>query len=145
MNERFDPRRERPRIFQRDGVTVTRVGANLGAEISGVDLRQPLSDRAFQAIGDALVENELIIFRNQEITSDNLMDFGRRFGDLTVHPFSPNEETAPELIKFRNDETNPPLRRPMSGTRTRPFAPSRRWRRFCAPRRYRPSAATPCS
>ncbi len=109
MNERFDPRRERPRIFQRDGVTVTRVGANLGAEISGVDLRQPLPDRVLQTIGDALVENELIIFRNQEITSDNLMDFGRRFGDLTVHPFSPNEETAPQLIKFRNDETNPPF------------------------------------
>ena len=109
MNERFDPRRERPRILQRDGVTVTRVGSNLGAEISGVDLRRPLSDQVFQAIGDALVENELIIFRNQEITSDNLMDFGQRFGELTVHPFSPNEEAAPQLIKFKNDETNPPF------------------------------------
>ncbi len=38
------------------------------------------------------------------------MAFGRRFGELTVHPFAPNEgKNAPELIKFRNDETTPPF------------------------------------
>ncbi|MGZ5835013.1 MAG: TauD/TfdA dioxygenase family protein, partial [Xanthobacteraceae bacterium] len=46
---------------------------------------------------------------DQNISSDNLMDFGRRFGELTVHPFAPNEGTAPVLIKFRNDETTPPF------------------------------------
>jgi hypothetical protein len=95
--------------LERGGLIVTRVGVNLGAEIGGVDLRQPLSDQAFAAIQDALVENELIIFRDQQITSDNLIDFGRRFGELTVHPFSPHDEKAPILIKFRNDETNAPF------------------------------------
>ena len=38
------------------------------------------------------------------------MDFGRRFGELTVHPFAPNNENVSVLIKFRNDETNPPFR-----------------------------------
>jgi taurine dioxygenase len=109
MNKRVDPHKGRPVVVERDGVTVTRVGSHLGAEISGVDLRRPLAGEAFRAIEAALVENELIIFRNQEITSENLMDFGRRFGELTVHPFSPNEESAPQLIKFRNDETNPPF------------------------------------
>jgi taurine dioxygenase len=109
MNERMDARQGRPLTVERAGVTVTRVGANLGAEIGGVDLRRPLSDEAFAVIQDALVDHELIIFRNQEITSDNLIDFGRRFGELTVHPFSPHDEKAPVLIKFRNDETNPPF------------------------------------
>jgi taurine dioxygenase len=99
----------RPITIECGGVIVTRVGVNLGAEISGVDLRQPLSDQAVAAIQDALVENELIIFRDQQITSDNLIDFGRRFGELTVHPFSPHDEKAPVLIKFRNDETNAPF------------------------------------
>ena len=98
-----------PVTVERGGVIVTRVGVNLGAEIGGVDLRQPLSDQAFAAIQDALVENELIVFRDQQITSDNLIDFGRRFGELTVHPFSPHDEKAPILIKFRNDETNAPF------------------------------------
>jgi taurine dioxygenase len=109
MNKRMDARQSRPVTAQRAGVTVTRVGANLGAEIGGVDLRAPLSDEVFGVVEDALVEHELIIFRNQEITSDNLMDFGRRFGELTVHPFSPNEASAPQLIKFRNDEANAPF------------------------------------
>jgi alpha-ketoglutarate-dependent taurine dioxygenase len=85
------------------------VGANLGAEIGGVDLRHRLADETFNVILDALVENELLIFRNQDISSDDLITFGQRFGELTVHPFSPHDEKAPVLIKFRNDETNPPF------------------------------------
>ena len=109
MNKPLNSQRGRPVISQRSGVTVTRVGVNLGAEITGVDLRQPLSDEQFDVLNEALVENELIVFRDQDITSDNLMAFGRRFGPLTVHPFSPNDDNAPELIKFRNDETTPPF------------------------------------
>src|SRR5215472_7713721 len=104
-----DSRQGRPITVECSGVAVTRLGANLGAEISGVDLRQPLSDEAFNVIQNALVEHELIIFRNQEITSDNLIDFGRQFGELTVHPFAPHDEKASVLIKFRNDENNPPF------------------------------------
>src|SRR5262245_1901799 len=109
MNKLVQPQRGRPIIIERGGITVTRVGVHLGAEIGGVDLRKPLSDASFEAIRDALVDNELIIFRNQEITSENLIDFGRRFGELTVHPFAPHDEKAPVLIKFRNDENNPPF------------------------------------
>jgi len=109
MNKMVNAPRGRPIIVERGGITVTRVGVNLGAEISGVDLRKPLSDEQFGIIEDALVENEVIIFRNQEITSDNLIDFGCRFGELTVHPFAPHDGKAPALIKFRNDETNPPF------------------------------------
>jgi taurine dioxygenase len=109
MNKPVTSQQGRPIVTERSGVTVTRVGVNLGAEITGVDLRKPLSDAQFGVLQDALVENELLIFRNQDISSENLMDFGRRFGELTVHPFSPHDENAPVLIKFRNDETTPPF------------------------------------
>jgi taurine dioxygenase len=112
MNEhvKLNPSVARPVVSERAGVTVRRVGVHLGAEISGVDLRKPLADGQFAAVEAALVENELLIFRDQDISSQNLMDFGRRFGELTVHPFAPNEgRNAPELIKFRNDETTPPF------------------------------------
>jgi taurine dioxygenase len=91
------------------GLAVTKMGVHLGAEISGLDLRQPLTEEQFGAIDQALVEHELIIFRNQSITSDNLIAFGRRFGELTVHPFAPKDGKAPELITFTNDETTPPF------------------------------------
>ncbi|HWM46301.1 MAG TPA: TauD/TfdA family dioxygenase [Xanthobacteraceae bacterium] len=110
MNKHVNAQRLTSLVKVQAGVTVTRVGVNLGAEVTGVDLRRPLSDEQFHAIDDALVENEMIIFRDQEITSEQLMEFGRRFGPLTVHPFAPNEgKNAPELIKFRNDETTPPF------------------------------------
>jgi len=110
VNKPIDSFQGRPIVSQSAGLTVTRVGAPLGAEITGVDLRKPISDEVRAAIEAALVENELLIFRNQDISSENLMDFGRRFGELTVHPFAPRDENVSVLIKFRNDETNPPFR-----------------------------------
>ena len=109
MNEHADLRRVRPLAVEQAGVTVTRVGVYLGAEVSGVDLRRPLSDAQFATVERALVENELIIFRNQEISSEDLMALGRRFGELTIHPFAPSDGPARQLIKFRNDETNAPF------------------------------------
>jgi taurine dioxygenase len=110
MNKPFEFNRGRPIVTERAGVTVTKVGVHLGAEVTGVDLRRPLADAQFAALGDALVEHELIIFRGQEIASEHLLALGRRFGKLTVHPFAPNEgKDAPELIKFRNDEKTPPF------------------------------------
>lgn len=64
----------RPIVSEHAGITVTRVGPNLGAEITGVDLRRPISDEVRDAIEEALAENELIILRNQDISSDSLMD-----------------------------------------------------------------------
>jgi taurine dioxygenase len=109
MNERPGPRHLRPVATEHAGIAVTRIGVHLGAEIGGVDLGRPLADEEFAAVADALVENELIVFRNQEISSDDLMRFGRRFGELTVHPFAPSDSEAPQLITFRNDEKNPPF------------------------------------
>ena len=145
MSERLNPSVARPVVSHQAEITVRRVGVNLGAEISGIDLRQPLLDAQFEAISQALVDNELIVFRDQDITSEQLMAFGRRFGDLTVHPFAPNEgKNAPELIKFRNDRRLPHSGL-TSGIPTRLSAPSPRWRRSSSPRKCPPSAATQCS
>ncbi len=109
MNQPFAFNKGKPLVTEDAGVTVRKTGVHLGAEISGADLRKPLSDAQFKAVEAALVEHELIVFHDQDISSDNLMDFGRRFSPLTVHPFAPNEgKNAPELIKFRNDEKTPP-------------------------------------
>lgn len=89
-------------------IAVRRIGANLGAEITGVDLSQPIDAATFSAIEAAFVENEVIVFRDQAITSEQQKTFGRMFGELTVHPFAPSDDAAPELIVFDNDADNPP-------------------------------------
>lgn len=62
MNNPVESFQGRPAVLQQAGLTVTRVGANLGADITGVDLSKPISDEVRDAIENSLVENELIIF-----------------------------------------------------------------------------------
>ncbi|MSP42327.1 MAG: taurine dioxygenase [Alphaproteobacteria bacterium] len=85
-------------------IQVRRLSPALGAEISGVDLRQPLGNQTFQEIHDALVDNQVIFFRDQDITMDQHKDFGRRFGPLHVHPVIPGPEGHPEILELHSDE-----------------------------------------
>ncbi len=92
-----------------NGVSVTRLGVNLGAAVGGVDLTRPLTDGELDTITEALVEHGVLIFKDQRISSEDLLRFGRRFGELSVHPFAPQDAETPELIKFTNDESTPPF------------------------------------
>ena len=57
VNKPIDSFQDRPVVSQRAGLSVTRLGAPLGAEIAGVELRKPISDEVRDAIEAALVEN----------------------------------------------------------------------------------------
>ena len=66
-------------------ITVIRIGKHLGAEISGVDLSQPLDDDTFAQVAKAFFENEVVFFRNQKLTPEQQIAFTRRFGVLEQH------------------------------------------------------------
>lgn len=66
-------------------LTVTPTGAALGAELSGVDLAQPLDDATFDRIRSAFLEHEVVFFRNQKLTPDQHVAFSRRLGELERH------------------------------------------------------------
>jgi taurine dioxygenase len=89
-------------------ITVRRVGAFLGAEVTGIDLTEPLAPETVEAIRLAHANHEVLVFTSQKIGSEDLKRFGRYFGELTVHPFSTNAADAPELIVYDNKEGNPP-------------------------------------
>jgi taurine dioxygenase len=95
-------------IIERSGARLRRLSPYFAAEISGLDLVR-LAEEQVEALSQALAEHELLVFRDQEITADELIAFGRRFGELTVHPFAPSDGDAPVLITFRNDEKSPPF------------------------------------
>lgn len=97
-----------PAVTEAAGVQVVRLNGNIGAEIRGVDLRRPLSDEQFAAIHDAFVRHEVIVMRNQDITLEQQMAFGARFGELSVHPFSPNLDDKREVIVLDYSADNPP-------------------------------------
>lgn len=85
-----------------------RLGVHLGAEVSNLDLRQSLDEPAQQALRDALVEHEVLVFRNQDISVEDQMRFGKYFGELSVHPIARHDEEIPQLQIFENDADNPP-------------------------------------
>lgn len=87
---------------------IKRVGVFLGAQITGLDLTQPLSQETVDALKLAHAEHGVLVFPNQKISSEDLKRFGRYFGKLSVHPFSTNAEDSPELIVYDNKEGNPP-------------------------------------
>ncbi|MPZ59214.1 MAG: taurine dioxygenase [Rhizobiales bacterium] len=79
----------------------------IGAELSGVDLAAPLSTRQFDEIHRALAENIVIFFRDQHITPTQHLAFGRRFGELHLHPAAPHEPGEPALMKIYTDKDSP--------------------------------------
>src|SRR5439155_17878393 len=79
----------------------------IGAEISGVDLASSLSNRTMDEIHRALAENLVIFFRDQHITPDQHLAFGRLFGELHVHPAAPHAPGHPELMIIHADKSSP--------------------------------------
>ena len=88
-------------------IEVTKLTPHIGAEIGGVDLSRPLGNQQFQEVHDALMENLVIFFRDQHLTHDQHKDFGRKFGNLAVHPASPHApEGHPEILTIHADENS---------------------------------------
>jgi len=70
----------------------------IGAEIRGLDLRRPLAPTAIARLRAAIAEWRVIFFRDQEITDEQQLAFGRAFGPLTpAHPIAEGLESHPEI------------------------------------------------
>ena len=67
-------------------ITVSPFAAGLGADISGVDIRAPLSTGDRDAIRQAWLDHLVLRFRGQPMTDAQHMTFTRRFGDLEYNP-----------------------------------------------------------
>ncbi len=69
-----------------EAIKVTPTGADLGADVTGVDLSVPLDDRVFQKIYDAWNDHLVLRFREQKLDDDALANFSQRFGVLDDAP-----------------------------------------------------------
>jgi taurine dioxygenase len=85
-------------------VTFERVSPTIGAEVSGVDLRADLDDPTIATLRAGLLEHKVLFFREQAITSEQHLAFGRRFGALEVHPATPKDQEHREILVIRHDE-----------------------------------------
>ena len=69
--------------------------AALGAEVQGVDLRA-LDDDVFAAIHQAWIDHQVLLFRDQALTDDDLVAFSLRFGELDEAPI---QETGRRFVE----------------------------------------------
>ena len=86
-------------------IDVRKTTPTIGAEIFGVDLSRPLTNRQFDEIHQALLDNLVIFFRDQKLTVKQHMAFGARFGKLHIHPNAPKGVADhPEILVIKADE-----------------------------------------
>jgi taurine dioxygenase len=84
-------------------IEVRPIAGACGAEVHGVDLAKSLDDATFAEVRRAFVENQVIFFRDQNLTEDQHKAFGRRFGTLNIHPRYLPLEGHPEIFPIRKD------------------------------------------
>jgi taurine dioxygenase len=87
-------------------IRVRKVTPAIGAEIEGVDLSQDIATTVFEEIARAFAENLVVFFRDQHLAPGRQIAFGRRFGELHLHPAAPSEPGHPELMIIATDENS---------------------------------------
>ena len=76
---------------------IATVAGALGAEISGLDLTESISDDGYKMIRALLVEHEVIFFRDQNISPAQQKALAESFGPLQTHPAYNTVEGFPEI------------------------------------------------
>jgi taurine dioxygenase len=81
-------------------LTIAPLSGTVGAEIGGIDVSRPLDETTVAALRQALVEHHVIVLRDQDLTPDDQIRFGRYFGELDTHPFVEGMASHPEVIEI---------------------------------------------
>jgi len=88
-------------------IEVRKTTPTIGAEIFGIDLSRQLSNRQVDEIHQALMDNLVIFFRDQNLTVGQHKAFGAGFGKLHIHPNAPKGlPDHPEILVIKADENS---------------------------------------
>ncbi|MBO42732.1 MAG: taurine dioxygenase [Rhodospirillaceae bacterium] len=105
-------------------IVVKPAALDIGAEIDGVDLSQPLSAQQKTEIWDALVQWKVISFRSQKLNKRSFINFSRQFGALNrghnIHDVDPEFPEIYGVVKGRqsNRQSGQPTFEPWTGWHT---------------------------
>lgn len=80
------------------------LAGHIGAEIFGPDLSRPLEPEVVAEIRATLVKWKVVFFRDQQLTQEQHIAFGRQFGEITpAHPTLPAAfADYPEILLLDN-------------------------------------------
>lgn len=88
---------ERPQ--QADRFQIRPLTPHIGAELLDLDLRD-FDAAMIDDIRAALLKYRVIFFRDQQLDRSQHIEFARQFGDLEIHPATPEDQPDPEVLRI---------------------------------------------
>ncbi|WP_426151737.1 taurine dioxygenase [Pseudomonas sp. DC3000-4b1] len=79
-------------------LSITPLNPAIGARIDGLDLTRPLGEADRDALEQALLDHQVLFFRQQPLTPQQQARLAMTFGDLHIHPIYPNVPEQPEVL-----------------------------------------------
>lgn len=86
-------------------IRVAPLSGTVGAEIAGVNLREPLQDEAFTELRSAFGDYGVVFFRDQQLTPEQHLAFAERFGPINVNRFFATVPGYPTIAEVRKEPT----------------------------------------
>ena len=86
-------------------LSIERLTKAIGAEVSGVDLAKDLDEATVAAIRRALLDHQVLVFREQDLTPESHIAFARHFGEIKHPPVRTAHGGPPEINVI--DQTSP--------------------------------------
>jgi len=84
-------------------ISVDPLSPTVGAEVSGFRMDGNCSPSCIAEIRQALLDWKVIFFRDQDVSREDHIAFGRSFGELEIHPFATNHPDHPEIVVIHHD------------------------------------------
>jgi taurine dioxygenase len=102
-------------VVATDQLVLCQLTPAIGAEISSVNLAEPITETLSNAIYDALIERQVLFFRDQAITPESHLASAQSFGEpQPPHLVYPSVDGFENIVQLKNAQTI--LLIPMAGT-----------------------------
>ena len=89
-----------------NNIIVSPIAGSLGAEIQNINLSQKVSDEIMSEIYQALLDYQVIFFRDQKFDPASQKIFAEKIGKPIVYPFVKGLEDFPEITPILKKETD---------------------------------------
>ena len=90
---------------------IKKLTEHIGAEISDIRI-DSLEQSEVDEIKEAWLAHKVLVFRNQPISVEAHIAFGKHFGELEIHPFARGGHVGlgeyPEILRIASNETTSP-------------------------------------
>ncbi|WP_225730029.1 MULTISPECIES: TauD/TfdA family dioxygenase [unclassified Nocardia] len=85
-------------------IDIRPISGALGAEVRGIDLAT-ITDSEFATVHALLLEHLVLFFPDQgDLPPAAHVAFGRRFGEVEIHPYLPKLDDHPEVVLIESDK-----------------------------------------